>query len=444
MPSLAALTRYFSLLWPFSLGPQVPSKNDLSQQQIVFRHQHAFIANPHLPQSFVAAGKPPQILFNDRLLPPDPQTQSIRELDGDYTAAGFNPHLLRSRKTTVKRIRDQKKFHEARMRSMYDSQSTALDWDDMEIPAPDVTDRLTVHELAKLTGNAYALPDQKGWYDTDGKWNSSTPFGWEVEDDGFRGNIFVSQDNSTVVLSIKGTSLVGQGPTATRDKLNDNRLFSCCCARINQSWRFSTVCDCYSGGWSCTQSCLERSLQDDDLYYNLGINLYNNLTYMYPEATIWIVGHSLGGGLSGLLGATFGAPTVTFEALGDRLAASRLHLPSPPPPPEVDVQHAFSLHPITHIFHTADPIPHGACTGVRSLCSKAGFALEAHCHLGKTIIYDTISKYRWSTSITHHPIAVMVGKVLVDEWDLDGFAVPEAKPQLDCVDCYKWDFLNDE
>lgn len=25
-------------------------------------------------------------------------------------------------------------------------------------------------------------------------------------------------------------------------------------------------------------------------------NLYNNLTYMYPESDIWIIGHSLGGG----------------------------------------------------------------------------------------------------------------------------------------------------
>ncbi|KAG8804256.1 putative lipase atg15 [Serendipita sp. 399] len=423
MPPLAVLIRYFSLLWPFSLEPQDTPKSDSSPSHIVFRHQHAFIANPHLPQSFVASRKPPQILFNDRLLPPDPQTQSIRELDGDYTAAGLHPHQLRSRMTRVKRLRRQESLNEARKRSIYYSQSSILDWDEVEIPAPDVTDRLTVAELAKLTGNAYALPDQKGWYDVDGNWNKSTPFGWEVNDDGFRGNIFVSQDNTTVVLSIKGTSLVGQGPTATRDKLNDNRMFSCCCARISPAWRFST---------------------DDDMYYNIGINLYNNLTYMYPEATIWIVGHSLGGGLSGLLGATFGAPTVTFEALGDRLAASRLHLPSPPPPPEVDAQHAFSLHPITHIYHTADPIPHGVCTGVRSLCTKAGFALEAHCHLGKTIVYDTISKYGWSLSVTHHPIAVMIGKVLADEWDEDGFAVPQAWPQLDCVDCHKWDFLNEE
>jgi len=42
-----------------------------------------------------------------------------------------------------------------------------------------------------------------------------------------------------------------------------------------------------------------------------------------------MVGHSLGGALSSLVGITFGLPTVTFESPGERLAATRLHLPSP-------------------------------------------------------------------------------------------------------------------
>jgi len=50
---------------------------------------------------------------------------------------------------------------------------------------------------------------------------------------------------------------------------------------------------------------------------------------MFPNANIWIVGHSLGGALSSLLGITFGVPVVTFESPGERMAAQRLHLPSP-------------------------------------------------------------------------------------------------------------------
>jgi putative lipase involved disintegration of autophagic bodies len=58
-------------------------------------------------------------------------------------------------------------------------------------------------------------------------------------------------------------------------------------------------------------------------------NLYNNITAMYPDANIWVIGHSLGGALASLLGITFGAPVVAFEPPGERMAAQRLHLPSP-------------------------------------------------------------------------------------------------------------------
>ena len=90
---------------------------------------------------------------------------------------------------------------------------------------------------------------------------------------------------------------------------------------------------------------------------------------MYPETNVWLTGHSLGGGLSSLLGLTFGVPTVTFEVPGDRLAAQRLHLPGPP-------AISWDELPLFHVGHTADPIFQGVCNGPRSACYYSGFALE--------------------------------------------------------------------
>jgi hypothetical protein len=100
----------------------------------------------------------------------------------------------------------------------------------------------------------------------------SYPFGWEPDADGFRGQIFVSDDESTVIVSVKGTSALwpvgGGGPTKRKDKLNNNLLFSCCCARVGPTW--SGVCDCHTGGYTCDQDCLERSLIDESLFYSVG------------------------------------------------------------------------------------------------------------------------------------------------------------------------------
>jgi lipase ATG15 len=50
---------------------------------------------------------------------------------------------------------------------------------------------------------------------------------------------------------------------------------------------------------------------------------------MYPDSTIWVIGHSLGGALASLVGCTFGLPVVALESPGEKMAAARLHLPLP-------------------------------------------------------------------------------------------------------------------
>ena len=202
----------------------------------------------------------------------------------------FHPTLsLKAVPTTVYRPASYEALQHARWRSIYHAQSEPVEWVETHVLGPDVTDRHTLAQLARMAANAYQLPGKDNWYELDPSWNvnsvsapthartllsdsQSFPFGWENDEPGFRGFVFRAQDDSTVVLSIKGTTL--QGPTSKKDKLNDNLLFSCCCARVDFSWVFSTVCDCYH--WSglhrrCDDPCLSAALIKESLFYSAGV-----------------------------------------------------------------------------------------------------------------------------------------------------------------------------
>jgi putative lipase involved disintegration of autophagic bodies len=408
------------------------------------RHQHAVTNTSRVIFSDVG---PSQLLSHSLSTPADPYTYDVD-----------TSRLLTYRPSSYAA------FHDARLRSMLHGQNDGTLWHPDEVLGPDVTDRETLLSLAKMSNNAYTAVPDAGWYKVDG-FNTTLPVGWEPADDGLRGHVFVSEDNSTVILALKGTSAGwitgGGGPTVRKDKLNDNMLFSCCCARVGPTW--STVCGCYKGAGKCSQECVERALEDDDLYYSVGVKIYNDLTYMYPSSHIWIIGHSLGGSVSSLIGVTFGAPVVAFEAPAEKLAATRLHLPSPP-----STQH------IAHIIHTADPIAMGVCNGVTSSCAIAGYAMETRCHLGKVALYDTVTKLKWAVDVRTHSIREVVERLLSEElewanepppdddksvsrisWPWWGggnkdkdkdtkkkvkLPVPVAKEEVDCVDCFNWEY----
>jgi lipase ATG15 len=127
----------------------------------------------------------------------------------------------------------------------------------------------------------------------------------------------------------------------------------------------------------------------------------------------------------------------TFRSL---YASAVVYLYPCSPPAHVSMQP--STHHITHVWHTADPVPMGTCTGALSTCGVAGYALESRCHLGNIIEYDTVGNLSWSVRLTTHPIAKVIEHILSKPWaaaEEQGLEVPAIKRQDDCV--VRMDFL---
>jgi len=309
-------------------------------------------------------------------------------------------------------------------------------WTIDDIPGPNYTDKETVLSFARIVSNAY-LPDSSDpeWVDVGGGFNYTDHFGWQ--EDGIRGHVFADKKNSTIVIGIKGTSpAVWDGrDTTTKDKLNDNLLFSCCCGYGSLSWR--KVCDCMTSTYTCNSTCLVQSLKEKSTYYHAAQDLYHNISAMYPHAEIWLAGHSLGGSISSLIGLTYGRATVTFEAPGEAMPAYRLGLPTPP---------GYNLEsgrrqPTTggvHFGHTADPVFMGSCNAATSFCSIGGYAMESVCHTGKECVYDTVKDLGWRPGVGYHRIAYVIPNVY-EFYD----KVAACEPVVDCpeANCFNWKYF---
>ena len=336
--------------------------------------------------------------------------------------------------------------------SILDADSWVVD----EVYGPNTTDKETVLSFSKMTLDAYTLEPFTGeWQNVKGGFNYSQSFGWER--DGLRGHIFADTDNSTIVISLKGTSpgiwschkswVVETNPcyslavfdgaeTTANDKVNDNLFFSCCCGEQGQFlWR--QVCSCRLNTYTCNQTCLVEELRSENRYYRAALDLYSNVTELYPGSNVWLAGHSLGGSVSSLLGLTFGIPVITFEAPGEALAAKRLGLPVPPDS-VFDAPQTRKYSGSFHFGQTADPIFMGVCNTATSACTLGGYAMETLCHTGHTCIYDTVQDKGWRVGIGNHKIIGTVA--VIESYD----TVPECSPDTECEDCILWKFIESD
>jgi lipase ATG15 len=221
--------------------------------------------------------------------------------------------------------------------------------------------------------------------------------------------------------------------TTTNDKINDNLFFSCCCGQGGR-YGWLQVCDCQTSAYTCNSTCATEALRDKNRYYYAAREIYSNVTALYPDANIWLAGHSLGGSTSSLVALTYGLPVVTFEAPGEAMAARRLGLPTPPGYRLGAHQERVSTGGF-HFGHNADPIFMGTCNTYSSVCTIAGYAMESVCHSGQACVYDTIGDLGWRVGAGTHKIRYVISDVL------EKYPEPAVcAPMVDCVDCFNWKF----
>ncbi|KAF2467157.1 autophagy related lipase-like protein Atg15 [Lindgomyces ingoldianus] len=302
-----------------------------------------------------------------------------------------------------------------------------------DVPGPDVTCKETIISFASMAEDAYHPdPSDSQWLDTGGKYNQSIPFGWW--DHGVRGHVFGDETNTTIVLSLKGTSVAvyeGNG-TSLQDKDNDNLFGSCCCGQ-GGSYLWRKVCDCQTGTYTCNDKCVRGELREPNRYYAATLELYDEVIQLYPKANIITTGHSLGGVLASLIGLQHSVPSVTFEAYPQALAATRLGLPV-----SGDISPLRKNTGGFHFGHTADPVYMGTCNSASSFCSIGGYAFETLCHTGQKCVYDVVKDWGWRQSTSTHRLRYAIENVY-SKYNETPLCQDE---DVDCVDCYLWKFEN--
>jgi lipase ATG15 len=150
--------------------PPGPSYLSMSLRLLLFTHL-VFVVNALVTQ---------QITFNAHLgLFSDKHNERLEVpnfITSDTHSLTHSDVVLNSRLMTVYRPRSLGALHNARRQSMRYGESPIepLEWDVKEVLGPDIENRHTLAQLARMSGNAYALPGLPNWYEVDHAWNQAS------------------------------------------------------------------------------------------------------------------------------------------------------------------------------------------------------------------------------------------------------------------------------
>jgi lipase ATG15 len=206
------ITRLAPLLIPYLSPSALPPES--TTDRVTFEPVHAFAHTSH---------RRPHILLHDASTSTAQSIQvtsfdALSEVEKqEYLLDSPRPDLMlealsiRTRPTIIRRPRIKPpsiiswalSAQRARNPSIYAHRNTSNTWqapsyddhegwEDVEVPAPDITDRQTLIAMAKMASNAYTTPDVDGEWWPLGDWNSTIPFGWEKDADGLRGHVVSS------------------------------------------------------------------------------------------------------------------------------------------------------------------------------------------------------------------------------------------------------------
>jgi len=129
--------------------------------------------------------------------------------DGGY-ARPVGELVARSQLTDIQRLKDRRPSTVEPMLAAarelgYPPPSPPSAWVIDSVLGPNISHKETIVNLAEMAANAYAINENStDWNDINGGFNRSDDFGWEG--DGLRGHVYADENNSTIVIGIKGTT----------------------------------------------------------------------------------------------------------------------------------------------------------------------------------------------------------------------------------------------